>query len=158
MRSCAHFSGYLTRLTVNEWFSLNSWRNSKNEFAFDGGYQSINQSMTLLKIIRDEITEECLKARVVAEKPNLEVSSTECGVDLTVICRAWQTETVVCQHQEETLTKTTTVIEGDTSLQDNAPTNTPATTYNPTPTNALAPNETEAPTLAQLLKLLTFLL
>ena len=41
-------------------FDLNAWRNEQNQFAFRGGFQSINTTFTKLKIIQDSEDFDCI--------------------------------------------------------------------------------------------------
>ena len=41
-------------------FDLNAWRNEQNQFAFRGGFQSINTTFTKLKIIQDSEEFDCI--------------------------------------------------------------------------------------------------
>ena len=65
-QSDAEVDGFIQLIKVgnlsleNNLFDLNAWRNEQNQFAFRGGFQSINTTFTKLKIIEDSEEFDCI--------------------------------------------------------------------------------------------------
>jgi hypothetical protein len=122
-----HKIGSLAIDTTTESFHLHSWRNEDNLFAFDGGYQSINEIFQKLHITRNRVIEKCLKGQYAPNKDYLVAKSYDCETTdrLRVICRQWHHEEIDCGtfYDYETSTQ-----QEETSTQEEETTTTTTTT------------------------------
>ncbi len=81
-------------------FRFKAWRNNWNKFAFSGGFLSIEENFSNLKIIRDNPEEDCLAAQFSRWKDYLELKSVKCDVANVVICRRSQLEEYNCTDHD----------------------------------------------------------
>ena len=76
---------------------MQAWRNQNNEFAFDGGYVSINDSFTTLEIVDDFISHSCIEAQFDPSYTKLRLFSYDCPyVTSGVVCQMYQNQQVSC--------------------------------------------------------------
>ena len=80
---------------------MQAWRNQNNEFAFDGGYVSINDSFTAtMEIIDDDISHSCIEARFdpnAATITKLKLYSYDCPYETSgVVCQMYSNQQVSC--------------------------------------------------------------
>ena len=92
---------YLSAFTFSG-IALQAWRNQNNEFAFDGGYVSINDSFTAtMEIIDDDISHSCIEARFdhdnAATISKLKLYSYDCPYQTSgVVCQMYSNQQVSC--------------------------------------------------------------
>ena len=95
------FVRYLLAFTFSG-IALQAWRNQNNEFAFDGGYVSINDSFTAtMEIIDDDISHSCIEARFdhnnAATISKLKLYSYDCPYQTSgVVCQMYSNQQVSC--------------------------------------------------------------
>ena len=77
---------------------MQAWRNQNNEFAFDGGYVSINDSFTAtMEIIDDDISHSCIEARFDHNASKLKLYSYDCPYETSgVVCQMYSNQQVSC--------------------------------------------------------------
>ena len=76
---------------------MQAWRNQNNEFAFDGGYVSINDSFTTLEIVDDYISHSCIEAQFDPSYTKLRLFSYDCPYATSgVVCQMYQNQQVSC--------------------------------------------------------------
>ena len=76
---------------------MQAWRNQNNEFAFDGGYVSINDSFTTLEIVDDFISHSCIEARFDPSATKLKLYSYDCPYETSgVVCQMYSNQQVSC--------------------------------------------------------------
>ena len=77
---------------------MQAWRNQNNEFAFDGGYVSINDSFNAtMKIIDDDISHSCIEARFDPNATKLKLYSYDCPYETSgVVCQMYSNQQVSC--------------------------------------------------------------